>query len=273
MKKILIMSMSMLMIVYTLSACALPDPGKVQIIASAQPSESAPSSAPEPSESSTQPLTDDEINELIQEGIIPEDAATESDGGEVYDERKVQDSIEKYREQIKCTSTIITGNNMIVQVKNANDIAIPKVVVSLCSPDTAQKYELVFYQVSAGRNIVIPIEKKPNELPPAVDTEVSVFMTANEYSDITDRINVEIEQTEEGAALNIQNNADRECRLLSITVKFANDTEIVYAQMKQNEGAIEAGGSAQLLFELPEELKEQEQPYNHIEYVINQAVA
>lgn len=274
MKKILIMSISMLMIVYTLSACALPEPGKVQVISSAKPSESFPSAAAKPSESSGEPpLTDEEISALIQEGIVPEDAAQESSGNAVYDERKVQDSIEKYRERVECTSTIIAGNNMIIQVKNTNEIAIPKMVVELSSPDMSQKQDLVFYQVGAGRSIVIPIEKKPDELPPAMDASVSVFMTANEYSDITDKINVSSEQADEGIKLTVQNNAQQACQMFSITVKFADDTGIVYAQMKQTDTPIEAGGSAELAFGLSEELKEAGVTFNRIEYVINQAVA
>lgn len=262
------------MIVYTLSACALPEPGKVQVISSAKPSESVPSAPEEPSESSGEsPLTDDEISELIREGIVPEDAAQKSSGAAVYDERKVQDSIEKYRERVECTSTIIAGNNMIIQVKNTNDIAIPKMVVELSSPDMSQKQDLVFYQVGAGRSIVIPIEKKPDELPPAMDASVNVFMTANEYSDITDQINIQSEQTEEGIKLTVQNNAQQVCRMFSVTVKFADDTGIVYAQMKQTDTPIEAGGSAELAFGLSEELKEAGVTFNRIEYVINQAVA
>ena len=66
-------------------------------------SESVPSAPEEPSESSGEsPLTDDEISELIREGIVPEDAAQKSSGAAVYDERKVQDSIEKYRERVEC---------------------------------------------------------------------------------------------------------------------------------------------------------------------------
>ncbi|MEA5004526.1 MAG: hypothetical protein VB081_13655, partial [Christensenella sp.] len=161
--------------------------------------------------------------------------------------------------------------NMIVQVRNTNNVAVPKITIALSSPE--DKRELVFYQVGAGRSISIPIEKKPNELPPAVNAKVRISMAANEYIDITDKLNVNIEKGETEALLTVHNGAEQACATLNITVKFVNGADIVYAQMQELQAPIEPGESTVLTFSLPEELKEEGITFDRVEYAFNQAVA
>ncbi|MEA5003562.1 MAG: hypothetical protein VB081_08695, partial [Christensenella sp.] len=106
MKKILVIMIGALTLVCTLSACALPNAGKIQVISSPEPAPSAPEASPPPSDEAGEALTDDEIGELIEEGVVPQDAASAEEGGTKYDEKKAQATIEEYRERIECTSTI-----------------------------------------------------------------------------------------------------------------------------------------------------------------------
>lgn len=271
MKKILVVMIGALTLICTLNACALPHPGEVQVISSPEPSPEDPSPSPTYSDEAVEPLTDDEIGELIEEGVIPQDTAGAESGDTKYDEEKAQALIEAYRENVECTATILTGNNMIVQVKNKNNVTIPKLTITLGLPEG--KHELIFYQVGAGRDISIPIEKKRNELPPAVDTKVSVSMAANGHLDMIDKINVSIEQHGEDVRLAIQNGAEQTCAMLSITVKFLNGIDMVYAQMQEIESPIEPGGETSFTFSLPEDLKEEGVTFDRIEYALNQAVA
>ncbi|MEG1584613.1 MAG: hypothetical protein RR361_06140, partial [Anaerovorax sp.] len=154
-----------------------------------------------PTEEPREELSDDAIKDMVQDGILPQDMVEENGEAIVYDHQKLENLMEQYRDNVKCTSTIIAGNNMVIQVENANDFTIPKIVVRLSSPDTDQKQDMIFYQVRSQGKIVIPIEKKPDELPPAVVAEAIAFMTENDYRDIADRLTIVEQPTDMGLEL------------------------------------------------------------------------
>lgn len=273
MKKILVVMIGAFTLICTLNACALPNAGKVQVIASPEPAGTASTPEVSSAPSGEGEETPDGAGKPAAESTEAQGAATEENGSSdiLHDEKETQAQAEEYGKGVMCTSTIIAGNNMIVQVRNTNEITIPKVTVALNSPEDS--HELVFYQVSAGKSISIPIEKKPNELPPAVNAEASVSMEENEYVDITKQVSVSVEQVDGGAQLTVSNGAAQACKLLNITVKFANNTDIVYAQMRELQEPIGPGESVVLSFLLPQELKDGGTAFDRVEYVLNQAVA
>ncbi|MEG1584612.1 MAG: hypothetical protein RR361_06135, partial [Anaerovorax sp.] len=67
--------------------------------------------------------------------------------------------------------------------------------------------------------------------------------------------------------------AEQSCKSLSVTLKFLDESGVVYAQLKETNEPIEPGESVTLQFSLPQELLKEGVLCEHFEYVVNQAIA
>ena len=269
MKRIMIMSLAVLLSACVFTACSYPGSGKMQVIPSDPPAEKTPQ--PEDAEND-QGLSEDQIQELIREGIVPEDAENEEGDLTFYDNEKINEALDQYSQRMECTTQVLASNDMLVRVKNANDIVIPKVVVSLIASGAEERQE-EFYQVLPGGVIVIPVERGSGELPPAVAAEATVSLNENGYTNIADSISISQQETETGVDFTIRNQSDRPCLMFSVTAEFWDESGVIYAQEKRNDGEIAPGASIGLSFCLPEDMKEQGISYTKVECVVNQAVA
>lgn len=281
MKKLVVLMAVLLTSAIGFTACSVPDIGKIEIVnagkeAAGGEQEAAPAQGaqenvpaePEPQESA--PLNDTQMQELIDEGIVPKDAAKDEKGNTVYNTQEVGDALKKYAERIDCKTTVIGGNNMIVQVKNLNDVAIPKLTVHVNYPDGEKTYD--FCQTAPGSEIVIPVERGSGDLPPAVSANVSVSMNNNQYTDVSSKFGVEESKTDTAYTLTLTNASDRACQKLNVTALFSDDSGVVYALMQSAPETILSGGTTTLTFEFPKSLSEAGTKFKKASYVINEAI-
>lgn len=285
MKKLVVLTAVLLVSAIGFTACAVPNIGKMEIINAAKEKAAGAEQAPaeqndapaadagegaEAAPQETAALNDAEMQELIDEGIVPKEAAQGQDGNKVYNQQEINDAIKKYTERIECKTTVIGGNNMIVQVKNNNDITIPKLTVHVYYPEGEKAYD--FCQTPAGRQIVIPVEKGEGDLPPAVSADVSVSMNSNEYVDLLPMLNITENKTNSSYMLTIANAADRACRKLSITVLFSDDSGVICALSSTAPDSIAAGASTTFTFTLPQSLVDAGAAFTTASYTVNEAL-
>ncbi len=222
---------------------------------------------PEPTEG----MSGSEVEALVEEGIVPKEAMNSENGETTYDNQIITDTLQKYADNIVCKTIMIGGNNVMVQAVNNNDVTIPKATICITISDQEQSYD--FYQMKAGAEILIPIEKGKGELPPAVSAKAAVSMAANEYTDISDRMEITPSQTDKEFSLSVKNNSDKPCRKLSITAKLYEGSTIIYAELSRKEDGIPPGASAVLKFSLPDAKGKENGRFDKAEYVLNEALA
>ena len=186
------------------------------------------------------------MQELVEEGIVPEAAVKQEDGDAVYDEQEVGRALQEYADRISCSPTMISGNNMIIEVRNGNDVTIPMVTVHVNYPDGEKTYN--FYQFAPGGTIIVPVEKDDGDLPPAVTASVSVTMNANSRTDISDSLAVEESMTDTSYTLTITNHSSFACQNISVTALFSDDSGIICAQTASSDETVLSGKSTQLTF-------------------------
>ncbi|MEA4853122.1 MAG: hypothetical protein VB082_02465 [Christensenella sp.] len=264
MKKYLILTLAAALALCAFVGCSFSGAGKVQVIPSEEPAKT-----PEPEEAESQGLSDDQIQELIREGIVPEEAQQEDDDLTFYDYGKVKDALDRYNDKLICNTLILPDNEVLVQIENTNDVTVPMVGISLYFPDAGTQEERQFYQIAPGGVIVIPLEGTEGKLPRAVAADTYVSMNQNNYTDIRASLAIEEKTDEKGSELTITNNADKPCRRMSVTIKFLNSTGVAYAQEKSLETAIAPGQNTVLDFEVPDDVEE---GFESVEYIVNEAV-
>lgn len=287
MKKFVMLTAVVLVTALGITACAMPSIGKMEIIGTPEPaeaaageaesqaaasdqSEEAAAPAEEPSADASSTLDQQQVQELVDEGIVPRDALKEEGGAAVYDEQEINNALQKYADRIICQTTMISGNNMIVQVQNGNDVTIPVVTVHVNYPEGEKLYD--FYQFSPGGEIVVPVEKGSGDLPPAVSANVSVTMNTNQYTDISKELTIEESSTETEYTLTITNSSPLACQKVSATALFADDSGIICARMASLASTIAPGGTATLTFPFPETMTEEGKGFTGVSYRINEAI-
>lgn len=283
MKKMVVLTVVLLVSAIGFTACSVPNMGKMEIInavkeatgtaeapAAPEAADSAAAPSAVPSAEASSALNDAEMQELIDEGIVPEDVVSEEDGNTVYNKQEINDVLKKYTKRIDCKTTVINGNNMIVQVKNNNDVTIPKLTVHVNYPSGEKVYD--FCQIPSGGQIVIPVEKGNGDLPPAVSADASVSMNSNEYVGLSSNLNVVESKTKTSYTLTLTNTADRACKKLNVAVLFSNDSGVICALTASAPGEIAPGASTTLTFTLPQSLIDAGLSFTGASYVINEAV-
>ena len=287
MKKFVVLTAVLLVTALGITACAVPSMGKLEIVGTSEPaeavaggtegeaesadqSEAAAAPAEEPSAEATSTLDQQQMQELVEEGIVPKEAAKEEDGASVYDEQEINNALQKYADRISCKTTMISGNNMIVQVQNGNDVTIPVVTVHVNYPEGEKPYD--FYQFSPGSQIIVPVEKGSGDLPPAVTASISVTMNANQYTDISKDLAVAENSTDTEYTLTITNSSTLVCQRISATALFSDDSGIICAQMTSSETTIGPGRTATLTFSLPESMTAEGKTFTTASYQINEAI-
>ncbi|WP_066685603.1 hypothetical protein [Christensenella intestinihominis] len=288
MKKFVVLTAVLLVTALGVTACAVPSMGKLEIVGTPEPAEAAAGEAEgeaesadqseeaaaapakEPSEEAAPTLDQQQVQELVEDGIVPKDAVKEEDGNSVYDEQEVNNALQKYVDRISCKTTMISGNNMIVQVQNGNDVTIPLVTVHVNYPEGEKPYD--FYQFVPGGQIIIPVEKGSGELPPAVTASVSVSMNANQYTDISQDLTMAENSTGTEYRLTITNSSTLVCQKISATVLFSDDSGIICAQMTSSENTIAPGRTVTLTFALPESMTAEGKTFTSASYQINEAI-
>ncbi len=198
MKKLVALAAVLFAAAACMTACAvsISDMGKVEIVSTPEPAEAAVEAADEAGagedssaeesaaeESAAPSLGQQQMQELVEEGIVPEAAVKQEDGTSVYDEQEINRALQEYADRISCSPTMISGNNMIIEVRNGNDVTIPTVTVHVNYPSGEKTYD--FCQFAPGGTIIVPVEKDDGDLPPAVTASVSVTMNANSRTDIS----------------------------------------------------------------------------------------
>ncbi len=285
MKKLVALAAVVFAAAACMTACAvsISDMGKIEIVSTPEPAETAagtaveegmeaasPAEEPAAEEAASPSLDQQQMQELVEEGIVPEAAVKQEDGDAVYDEQEVGRALQEYADRISCSPTMISGNNMIIEVRNGNDVTIPMVTVHVNYPDGEKTYN--FYQFAPGGTIIVPVEKDDGDLPPAVTASVSVTMNANSRTDISDSLAVEESMTDTSYTLTITNHSSFACQNISVTALFSDDSGIICAQTASSDETVLSGKSTQLTFTLPEKLTEKGVTFTKASYCINEAV-
>ncbi|MEG1473804.1 MAG: hypothetical protein RSC25_06765 [Christensenella sp.] len=277
MRKILLLSAALLVSMISFTACAVPNIGEMEIVSAAKTTQIAADSptktdvaAHEPASAPSEPLSETEIDALVKGGIVPESAVTEENGVPIYDTQQITDALQKYIDRIECKTTMIGGNNMLVLVKNTNDLAIPTLTVHVFYPDGEKLYD--FHQTTPGKEIAIPVDKGDGELPPAVSANVSVSMNNNQYTDISSALGAEETKTDSSYTLKLTNASAYACQKLSVTAIFSNDTNILYTEMLNAPQTISPNDTVDLTFDFPSELARAGEKFTNVSYTINEAV-
>ncbi len=279
MRKLVVLTAVLLVSAIGVTACSVPNIGKMEIINAVK---GAAEEAQEPATQDAAAAQDaqdpnaggaaasDEGQDPAVEENVPEVAAQNEKEAGGKEEKEGKDDPKKYAERIECKTAVIGGNNMIVQVKNNNDMPIPTLTVHVNYQDGKKSYD--FYQVPSGGQIVIPVEKGEGDLPPAVSADVSVCMDENEYTGLSSLLNVEQSKTNSAYKLTVTNTADIACRKMSIAVLFSNETGVICVLTTSAPEPLAPGASTTFTFTLPQSFTDAGVSFTNAAYVMNEAV-
>lgn len=276
MKKLVVLTAVLLVSAIGVTACSVPNIGKMEII-NAVKEAAEEAQEPDVQESAAAPeaqapdaggaTASDEGQEAAVEENVPQVAAQNEKGEGGKEEKEGKD---KYAERIECKTAVIGGNNMIVQVKNNNDIPIPTLTVHVNYQDGKKSYD--FHQVPPGGQIVIPVEKGEGDLPPAVSADVSVCMDENEYTGLSSLLNIAESKTNSAYTLSVTNTADIACRKMTIAVLFSNETGVICVLTTTSPEMLAPGASTTFTFTLPQSFTDEGISFTNATYVMNEAV-
>lgn len=283
MKKLIALTAVLVSASALMTSCSMPNVGKIEIVNTPAPveAEAGDTAAEGASEENTvlSPETTSSAEEAAvsssEDQVQAAPASSEEDAGgkagfSAASEQIPESSSQQYADLIQCRPTMISGNNMIIEVQNENEVPIPMVTVHVHYPDQEKSYN--FYQFAPGGTIIVPVEKGDGDLPPAVTADISVSMDTGTRMDLSKDIAVSESLTDTAYTLTLTNNSGFACQNISVTALFANDSGIVYAQMASANETILSGKSTQITIPFPETMLNQGITFTKASYCINEAI-
>lgn len=275
MKKAVVLIAVLLVSAIGFTACSVPNIGEMEVVNASEDSQVETSTPPindsskentgEQVTEETPPPDDNQTTEPPKEALVPD-----SNQQKTEDVSISAGELQQYTDLISCKTTVISNNNMIVQVKNNNAVVIPMLTVNVHYPNETKSYN--FHQVPSNGNIAIPVEKESGDLPPAVSADITVSMKDNQYTDVSSALEVSESHTDTSYTLTIVNTSDRACQKLNITALFSDNSGVFCAQNMKASETVLSGGTTSITFTLPQKMIDEEVAFTSVSYVINEAV-